>query len=336
MYKLDKKSSILVTGGTGSFGNAFVSKILEDYPDIERLVIFSRDEFKQNEMKKKFPISNHPGIRFYLGDIRDKDRLTRALSGIDVVVHAAALKQIDAAEENPFECIKTNILGTQNIVESCIDQGIIRLVCLSTDKAASPSNLYGASKLCAERLILSTSNYQGNKPLISCIVRYGNVLGSRGSVVPAFLDQSKNGIIKITTPEMTRFNIILKDGVKLVKWTIENMKGNEIFVPKLSSYNIIDLADAIAPNLKKDIIGKRRGEKVHEVMITKEESLQTIDRDNLYIILPTYLQDGIQNYALKVGGKVNKEPFEYSSGTNINFMNSNEIKKLLVKEGYLN
>ena len=285
MYKLNKLSTIIVTGRTWSFGRAFVSYILDLYPDISRLVVFSRDEYKQYEMQQDFPTSKYPGLRYFLGDVRDKNRLKKALDGIEVVVHAAALKQVDAAENNPFECIKTNILGTQNLVEASLEANVYKLVCISTDKAASPSNLYGATKLCSERLILSAINYKGNKPLTACIVRYGNVLGSRGSVVPAFLKQLKTGTIKITSPEMTRFNIRLEDGVNLVKWCIENMKSNEIFVPKLKSYNILDLAEVLAPNAKREFIGKRKGEKLHEVMITSEESLFTIDKGEFYIIL---------------------------------------------------
>lgn len=335
MYSINQKSSILITGGTGSFGHSFVSDILQNFPDIERLVIFSRDEFKQYEMQQKFSISKFPGLRFFIGDIRDKNRLIRALDGIDVVVHAAALKQIDAAEQNPFECIKTNILGTQNLVEACLEQGVLRLVCLSTDKAASPSNLYGASKLCSERLVLSASNYKGNKPLSTSVVRYGNVLGSRGSVVPTFLKQAKEGKLFITTKEMTRFNILLKDGVNLIKWAVENMIGNEIFVPKLSSYNILNLADAIAPNLKKEFIGKRKGEKIHEIMITNDESLHTVDLGKKYVILNSYLPHEIENYASERKGKVIKKEFTYSSQTNDIFLTSNQIKELLISEGYI-
>ncbi len=336
MSHINNKTSILITGGTGSFGNAFVSNILENFPNIERLVIFSRDEFKQDQMKHKFPMSKYPGIRFYIGDIRDKERLTRALSGIDIVIHAAAMKQIDAAEQNPFECIKTNVIGTQNLVDSCIDNGISKLICISTDKATSPSNLYGASKLCSERLILSATNYKGNNKLISCIVRYGNVFGSRGSVVPAFIEQIKKGKIYITEPEMTRFNIILSDGVELVKWSIDNMKGNEIFVPKLSSYNIMDLAEALAPTLDKEFIGKRQGEKLHEIMITKDESLHTIDLGELYVILPTHFKNQVKEYCNKTKGKIIQKAFEYSSETNNNFLDVIEIKSLLKKEKYIN
>ena len=335
MYNINNKSSILITGGTGSFGYAFVSYILKKLPEIKRLVIFSRDEFKQFQMKQIFPPSKFKGLRFYIGDIRDKERLERALDGIDIVIHAAALKQIDSAEQNPFECIKTNVLGTQNLVEACLEQEVLRLVCLSTDKAASPSNLYGASKLCSERLILSASNYRGTKPLISSIVRYGNVLGSRGSVVPAFINQLQKGKLFVTANNMTRSNILLKDGVELVRWAIENMIGNEIFVPKLSSYRILDLVEAMAPNAKIDFIGKRSGEKIHEIMITNDESLSTVELETKYVILPTHSSYEIESYAAEKKADIIKKEFTYSSETNQSFLSPNEIRKLLISEGHI-
>jgi UDP-N-acetylglucosamine 4,6-dehydratase (inverting) len=234
--------SILITGGTGSFGKAFVRTVLTKYSNIKRLVIFSRDELKQFEMAQEFSTEEFPQLRYFIGDIRDEKRLKRALEGIDVVVHAAALKQVPAAEYNPFECIKTNVLGAQNLIEACFDNKVKKVVALSTDKAAAPVNLYGATKLCSDKLFIAANNVKGERDLHFSVVRYGNVMGSRGSVVPFFIDKKKEGVLPITDPEMTRFNISLDDGVEMVLWTLEHALGGEIFVPKIPSYNIVDVA----------------------------------------------------------------------------------------------
>ena len=270
-------ASILITGGTGSFGKAFVKEVLGNYPKIKRVVIFSRDELKQYEMSNQFSLDEYPGMRYFLGDVRDRDRLHRALEGIDFVVHAAALKQVPAAEYNPFECIKTNILGSQNLIEACLDSNVKRVVALSTDKAAAPVNLYGATKLCADKLFVAANNITGNRDLRFSVVRYGNVMGSRGSVVPLFLERKKTGTLPVTDPKMTRFNISLHDGVNMVIWALKNAAGGEIFVSKIPSYRIEDLAEAIGPECKLNITGIRPGEKLHEEMITTSDSFYTVD-----------------------------------------------------------
>src|SRR6185503_9987145 len=266
-FSLNGKA-LLVTGGTGSFGKAFIRTVLERYPEVQRLVVFSRDELKQYEMEQKFPIQKHPGLRYFIGDVRDGDRMRRALEGVDILVHAAALKQVPAAEYNPFECIKTNILGAQNIVEASFDTGVKNVVALSTDKAAAPINLYGATKLCSDKLFTAANNVRGARDLRFSVVRYGNVMGSRGSVMPYFLSQRTSGVFPITDPAMTRFNISLNDGVEMVLWALHNAIGGEIFVPKIPSFRILDLAEAIGPECEVKVVGIRPGEKLHEEMIT--------------------------------------------------------------------
>ncbi|HMZ38560.1 MAG TPA: UDP-N-acetylglucosamine 4,6-dehydratase (inverting), partial [Leptospiraceae bacterium] len=241
------QKSILVTGGTGSFGKRFVGTILKQFPDIKRLVVYSRDELKQFEMAQEFPESQYKQIRYFIGDVRDKERLSYAVEGIDTVVHAAALKQVPAAEYNPLEAIKTNILGAQNLIEACIDKGVKQVVALSTDKAAAPINLYGATKLCSDKLFIAANLYRGNHDIKFSVVRYGNVMGSRGSVIPFFLKQKEKGFLPITHPGMTRFNITLDEGVNMVLFALANMWGGEIFVPRIPSYRILDVAEAIAP-----------------------------------------------------------------------------------------
>jgi UDP-N-acetylglucosamine 4,6-dehydratase (inverting) len=255
--------SLLITGGTGSFGKEFVKTILNRYADLRRLVIYSRDELKQFEMEQEFPRSKYPCMRYFIGDIRDANRLRRALEGIDTVIHAAALKQVPAAEYNPFECIKTNVIGAQNLIEACLDSGISNVVALSTDKAAAPINLYGATKLCSDKLFTAANNIRGNRDLRFSVVRYGNVMGSRGSVIPFFMERRKTGVLPITDPAMTRFNISLEDGVEMVMWALENARGGEIFVPKIPSYRITDVATAIGPDCEHPVVGVRPGEKIH-------------------------------------------------------------------------
>nr|MBP6851767.1 UDP-N-acetylglucosamine 4,6-dehydratase (inverting) [Rhodoferax sp.] len=253
--------SILITGGTGSFGKAFVKTVLARFPEVRRLVVFSRDELKQFEMAQVFPESQYRAIRYFIGDIRDQDRLRRALEGVDVVVHAAALKQVPAAEYNPFECIKTNVLGAQNLIEACLDTGVQRVVALSTDKAAAPINLYGATKLCSDKLFVAANNIKGHRDIRFSVVRYGNVMGSRGSVIPFFLAKRASGVLPITDPAMTRFNISLQEGVDMVLWSIENAWGGEVLVPKIPSYRITDVANAIGPECAHPVTGVRPGEK---------------------------------------------------------------------------
>ena len=278
--------SILITGGTGSFGKKFTEVILEKYPNVRRLVIFSRDELKQYEMGLSYPKEKYPMIRFFIGDVRDEARLIRATEGIDVIIHAAALKQVPTAEYNPDECIKTNIGGAQSVVSAALKQNVKIVVALSTDKAAAPINLYGASKLVSDKLFISANNIKGTRDLRFSVVRYGNVMGSRGSVIPFFLQEAKKGIIPVTHKDMTRFNISLKEGVEMVLWAIENAMGGEIFVPKIPSYSIETVAKAIAPNAEIKYVGIRPGEKLHEEMITTSDSYNTIDIGDYYAILP--------------------------------------------------
>jgi len=321
--------SILITGGTGSFGRAFVRSVLDHCPKIKRLVIFSRDELKQFEMQNEFPESMYPALRFFIGDVRDKDRLTRALEGIDTVVHAAALKQVPAAEYNPFEFIKTNVMGAQNLVEACLDAKVKRVVALSTDKAAAPINLYGATKLCSDKLFIAANNFRGERDLRFSVVRYGNVMGSRGSVIPFFLEKSKTGVLPITDSEMTRFNISLDEGVEMVFWALEHGLGGEIFVPKIPSYRIEDVAEAIAPSCKRDFVGIRVGEKLHEEMITRSDSPNTLDIGEYYAILGSGSHNQRENYLKRKNTKEVDANFSYDSGTNENFLSVEQIRLLI-------
>ncbi|MBO1063862.1 MULTISPECIES: UDP-N-acetylglucosamine 4,6-dehydratase (inverting) [Nostocales] len=324
-----ENKTILITGGTGSFGKAFVRNILERYPNIPRLVIFSRDELKQFEMAQEFRDQDFPGLRYFLGDVRDQNRLRRALEGIDIVVHAAALKQVPAAEYNPMEFIHTNVLGAENVIQACLDTDVKRVVALSTDKAAAPINLYGATKLCSDKLFIAANNIKGKRELSLSAVRYGNVMGSRGSVIPFFLNKRHEGVIPITDPNMTRFNIMLQEGVEMVLWTIENGVGGEIFVPKIPSYRITDVAKAIAPNCEHRIVGIRPGEKVHEEMITSADSLTTVDLGKYYAILPITNSYNVESYCDRMNATPVKPGFNYNSGENSQFLTVEEIRELI-------
>jgi UDP-N-acetylglucosamine 4,6-dehydratase/5-epimerase len=326
---MNADTSILVTGGTGSFGKAFVSTILKRFPDIRRLVIFSRDELKQFDMSQTWSEKTYPGLRYFLGDIRDEARLSRALEGIDVVVHAAALKQVVAAEYNPFEFIQTNVLGANNLVNACLRSGVRRVVALSTDKAAAPVNLYGATKLCSDKLFIAANNIKGHRDLRFSVVRYGNVMGSRGSVIPFFLDRRHQGVLPITDSDMTRFNISLEDGVDMVLWALENAWGGEIFVPKIPSYRITDVATAIAPDCRQEIVGIRPGEKLHEEMITSSDSQNTVDIGRYYAILPNTPQVNVADYCAKGGATPVPAGFNYNSGTNPEFLSVDELRSLI-------
>lgn len=321
--------SILVTGGTGSFGKAFVKTVLTQFPDVKRLVVFSRDELKQFEMSQVFSTQQYPSLRYFIGDVRDKERLQRALEGIDTVIHAAALKHVPAAEYNPFECIKTNILGAQNLIDACLDNGVKNVIALSTDKAAAPSNLYGATKLCSDKLFIAANNFKGNHEIRFSVVRYGNVLGSRGSVVPFFLEKKKDGVLPITDPEMTRFNISLEDGVKMVLWAIEHAEGGEIFVPKIPSYRITDVAKAIGPDCELKVVGIRPGEKLHEEMITVSDSQNTVDLGDYYAILPMGMGYSLSDYCRMTGGKPVGANFSYNSRSNEDFLSVKELRTLI-------
>lgn len=321
--------SILITGGTGSFGKAFVRTVLQRYPDIKRLVIFSRDELKQFEMAQEFPESKYKGIRYFIGDVRDEARLRRALEGIDVVVHAAALKQVPAAEYNPFECIKTNVLGAQNLIEACLDSNVHRVVALSTDKAAAPINLYGATKLCSDKLFVAANNIKGHRDIRFSVVRYGNVMGSRGSVIPFFLERRATGVLPITDQAMTRFNISLQEGVDMVLWSLEHAWGGEVLVPKIPSYRVVDVAEAVGPECERPVIGVRPGEKIHEEMITASDSFNTVDIGKYYAILPMSAAYTLQQYCADMGGKAVPSGFSYDSGTNEHFLSVPELRQLI-------
>lgn len=321
--------SILITGGTGSFGKAFVKSVLDYCPKIKRLVVFSRDELKQYEMQQEFPQEKYPALRFFIGDVRDPGRLSRAMEGIDTVVHAAALKQVPAAEYNPFEFIKTNIMGAQNVIEACLDKGVRRVVALSTDKAAAPINLYGATKLCSDKLFIAANNFRGDRDLRFSVVRYGNVMGSRGSVIPFFMNKAKTGVLPITDMGMTRFNIPLEEGVEMVFWALEHALGGEILVPKIPSYRIGDVAQAVAPNCKHEIVGIRPGEKLHEEMITSSDSPSTVDLGGYYAILGSHLQTNVQQYSDTMKAKLVPSGFAYESGTNPDFLSVAQIRELI-------
>ena len=304
--KFLKNKTILVTGGTGSFGKLFVENILKNYKQIKKIIVFSRDELKQFEMSEKFSEKKFPKLRYFLGDLRDKDRVYRALDDVDVVIHAAALKQVPKAEYNPFEYIKTNILGAQNLIEACLDKKVENVIALSTDKAVAPINLYGATKLASDKLFLAANNITGNRNIKFSVARYGNVMGSRGSVVPFFIKKKVTGTLPITDPEMTRFNMSISDAVEMVLWCLKNNQGGEIFVPKIPSYKILDLAKSIAPNCKIKIIGRRAGEKIDEQLITSSESSKTYDLGKFYAILGTHEKKLEKFYSNKNFKKVKK------------------------------
>lgn len=331
-YDLNQ-SHILVTGGTGSFGKKFIQTLYARFPAIQRIVVYSRDELKQFEMAQKYPHNEFPSIRFFIGDVRDADRLKRAMEGIDTVVHAAALKQVPTAEYNPFEAIKTNVLGAQNVIDAAMDSGVKRVVALSTDKAAAPINLYGATKLCSDKLFIATNNMRGHRDICLSVVRYGNVMGSRGSVIPFFLERRKTGVLPITHPEMTRFNISLEEGVNMVLYALENALGGEIFVPKIPSYRITDVAEAIGPHCKKPIVGIRPGEKLHEEMITEGDNPSTVENHKYYVIVPSLydrsIDDLISQYASHHGASLTPTGFRYSSNGNTQWLTVEQLRELI-------
>lgn len=322
-------SSVLITGGTGSFGKVFVKTVLARFPNIKRLVVFSRDELKQYEMWQELNDPEHKGLRFFLGDVRDYSRIRQALEGIDTVVHAAALKQVPAAEYNPFEFIKTNVIGAENLIEACLDRGVKRVVALSTDKAAAPINLYGATKLCSDKLFTAANNVRGSRDARFAVVRYGNVMGSRGSVIPFFLEKKKTGVLPITDPAMTRFNISLQEGVDMVLWVLENALGGEIFVPKIPSYRITDVAKAIGPECDHPVVGVRPGEKIHEEMITASDSFNTVDLGSYYAILPQSDVVTKSEYCKMKNAVSVAQGFAYNSCSNLEFLTVEQIRQLI-------
>lgn len=324
-----KQKSVLITGGTGSLGHALTSHILKVYPNVRRLVIFSRDEQKQFQMAQLYPKDKYPQIRFFVGDVRDKDRLIRAMQGIDFVIHAAAMKHVPIAEYNPDECIKTNVNGAQNVVEACLQTNVQRVVALSTDKACAPINLYGATKLTSDKLFVAANNIRGNNPIRFSVVRYGNVMGSNGSVIPFFMKKRKEGKLPITDPNMTRFNIPLQGGVDMVMHALANAWGGEIFVPKIPSYKITDVATAIAPECEQVIVGIRPGEKIHEEMITSSDSFHTYDLGKYYAILPVTHPWKIEDYIKEFGAKPVEQGFTYNSGKNTEWETVESLRKLI-------
>jgi UDP-N-acetylglucosamine 4,6-dehydratase (inverting) len=321
--------SLLITGGTGSLGKALTSHILKTWPDIKRLVIFSRDEQKQFQMAQEFPPDKYPMIRFFIGDVRDFDRLKRALKGIDYVIHAAAMKHVPIAEYNPMECVKTNILGAENVINACLETDVKRVVALSTDKAAAPVNLYGATKLASDKLFVAANNIKGWNPIVFSVVRYGNVMGSNGSVIPYFLKKKKEGVLPITDPNMTRFNITLHGGVDMVLHALEHAWGGEIFVPKIPSYRITDVAEAIGPECSKPVIGIRPGEKVHEEMITESDSFYTYDLGKYYTILPSIHRWKLDEFVTHFNAIKVNEGFKYNSGENTEWETVESLRVLI-------
>lgn len=322
---------ILITGGTGSFGRAFVTEVLRRTPNIARLVVLSRDEMKQFDMSQQFSETKYPGLRYFIGDVRDPDRLRRAMEGINVVVHAAAMKQVPTAEYNPFECIKTNVLGAQNVIEAALDSDVSRVIALSTDKAAAPINLYGATKLCSDKLFVAANNIRGQRDLKLTVIRYGNVFGSRGSVLPLFLEKRKTGVLPITDRGMTRFNISLDEGVEMVLWALENARGGEILIPKLPSYRVTDMATAVDPMCEQRVIGMRPGEKIHEEMITESDSSNTVDCGKHYAILPYSPDYTLEGYCRQMNAKPVPSGFSYSSATNSEFLTVEQLRRLIAE-----
>ncbi|HPI91487.1 MAG TPA: UDP-N-acetylglucosamine 4,6-dehydratase (inverting) [Deltaproteobacteria bacterium] len=318
--------NILITGGTGSFGKKCTEHILGHYKP-RRLIIYSRDELKQFEMSQVFSHEEYPCMRYFIGDVRDKERLYRAFHNVDIVIHAAALKQVPAAEYNPFEAIKTNILGAQNIIDIAIEQGVKKVIALSTDKAANPINLYGATKLCSDKLFISGNSYVGRDDTIFSVVRYGNVAGSRGSVIPFFMKEKEKGVLPVTDPRMTRFWITLDQGIDFVLKCLDIMVGGELFVPKIPSMNMMDLAQAICPECEKKIIGIRPGEKLHEVMVPRDEARNTIEFDDYYVIKPDFKY--FKRRFNAEGGNHVPDDFEYNSGTNPWMLTIEEMKEII-------
>jgi UDP-N-acetylglucosamine 4,6-dehydratase/5-epimerase len=321
--------SILITGGTGSLGKALTKHILETYPEVRRLIIFSRDEQKQFLMAQEFPQETYPQIRFFIGDVRDYERVKRALKGVDYVIHAAAMKHVPIAEYNPMECVKTNILGAENIINASLETEVERVVALSTDKAAAPINLYGATKLASDKLFVAANNIKGWNPIRFSVVRYGNVMGSNGSVIPFFLNKKKEGVLPITDETMTRFNISLQGGVDMVMHALETAWGGEIFVPKIPSYRITDVAEAIGPECEKKVVGIRPGEKIHEEMITSSDSFYTYDLGKYYAIIPAVPRWKVEDFAKEFSAEKVPAGFKYNSGENTDWVSVEELRELI-------
>jgi len=326
--------SVLITGGTGSFGKQFIKSILEKFPDVEKIIIFSRDELKQFEIKQNYPQKNYPQLRFFIGDVRDRNRMIQACEGVDVIIHAAAIKQVDTAEYNPTECIRTNIDGAENVISAALACNVKDVVALSTDKACAPINLYGATKLASDKLFAAANNIKGSKDIRFSVVRYGNVMGSRGSVIPFFIQKKEEGLLPITHEEMTRFNISLQDGVNMVMYALEHHLGGEIFIPKIPSYKILDIAEAVAPGVPTKVVGIRPGEKMHEEMITIADAPNTIEIDDYFVICPTsltYLGKDKDDFIRHYDAKPVAMDFSYNSGENWDWMTVSDLQEQIKK-----
>lgn len=328
---LDNKS-VLITGGTGSFGKKFIETILNRFPQVRKIIIYSRDELKQSELRLIYPQNKFPQLRFFIGDVRDQHRLKQACEDVDVIIHAAAIKQVDTAEYNPTECIRTNVDGAENVIHAALECGVKDVVALSTDKACAPINLYGATKLASDKLFTAANNIRGSKDIRFSVVRYGNVMGSRGSVIPFFMKKRQEGVLPITHPEMTRFNISLQAGVDLVMFAIEYHLGGEIFIPKIPSYKILDVAKAVAPECETEVVGIRPGEKLHEEMLTETDSINTIDLGDKFAILPSVSFMNTEEDFIK-HHKAQKVPFgfKYNSGTNTEWESIDSLR-ILIKD----
>ena len=323
--------SILITGGTGSLGKALTANILKKWPNVKRLVIFSRDEQKQFQMAQDYPVSKYPSIRFFIGDVRDRERLVRAFAGIDYVIHAAAMKHVHIAEYNPDECVKTNVGGAENVIQAALQTGVQNVVALSTDKACAPINLYGATKLTSDKLFVAANNVRGKRDLKFSVVRYGNVMGSNGSVIPFFLNKRSEGVLPITVDTMTRFNISLQGGVDMVLHAMKTAWGGEIFIPKIPSYKIMDVAEAIGPDCEHKVIGIRPGEKIHEEMITTSDSFFTYNLGKYFVILPQTPMWNVNDFIANFNAKLVPDGFAYNSGTNTEW-ETVESLRVLIKE----
>lgn len=330
MLDLNGKS-ILITGGTGSLGKALTRRIFRQFPNVKRLVIFSRDEQKQFQMAQEFPVQKYKAIRYFIGDVRDRERLVRAMNGIQYVIHAAAMKHVHIAEYNPSECIKTNVGGAENVIHACLQTKVKRVVALSTDKACAPINLYGATKLTSDKLFIAANNIKGANEVRFSVVRYGNVMGSNGSVIPFFIKKRKEGFLPITDPNMTRFNISLDGGVDMVFHALSEAWGGELFVPKIPSYKILDVAKAIAPNTEHRVVGIRPGEKIHEEMITPSDSFNTYDLGRYYTILPTVPIWNLDEYVKHFSAERVQQGFSYNSGDNNDWETVESLRKLILE-----
>ncbi len=324
-----QNKSILITGGTGSLGKALTKHILRTFPSINRLIIFSRDEQKQFQMAQEFPVEIYPQLRYFIGDVRDKNRLNRAFKGVDYVIHAAAMKHVPIAEYNPDECVKTNIHGAQNVIDAALETNVERVVALSTDKACAPINLYGATKLASDKLFVAANNISGWNSIKFSVVRYGNVMGSNGSVIPFYMKKRSEGVLPITNSNMTRFNISLQGGVDMVMYALEHAWGGEIFIPKIPSYKITDIAEAIAPNAEIKIVGIRPGEKLHEEMITSSDSFLTYDLGKYYVILPSTPKWDVQHFLTSNNAKKVVDGFSYNSFNNTEWLTVEELRSLI-------